>query len=70
MDLTLADKVLKKTLLDLQNRFPIYDVCPKYLGANFFAARRSCRTAWHSSRHWMRWERHKSTGNVGMSTAY
>ena len=33
MDLTLADKVLKKTHLDLQNRFPIYHACPKYLAA-------------------------------------
>ena len=32
-DLTLADKVLKKTLLDLQKRFPIYHVCPKCLAA-------------------------------------
>ena len=30
---TPADKVLKKTLLDLQNRFPIYHVCPKCLAA-------------------------------------
>ena len=35
MDSTLADKVLKKTLLDLQKRFPIYHVCPKYLAAHF-----------------------------------
>ena len=33
-DLTLADKVLKKTPLDLQKRFPIYHVCPKYLAAH------------------------------------
>ena len=33
MDLTLADKVLKKTLPDVQKRFPIYHVCPKYLAA-------------------------------------
>ena len=33
MDLTLADKVLKKTSLDLQKRFPIYHACPKYLAA-------------------------------------
>ena len=33
MDLTLADKVLKKTLLDLQKRVPIYHVCPKCLAA-------------------------------------
>ena len=29
-----ADKVLKKTRLDLQKRFPIYHVCPKCLAAN------------------------------------
>ena len=33
-DLTLADKVLKKAPLDLQKRFPIYHVCPKYLAAH------------------------------------
>ena len=35
MDLTLADKVLKKTLLDLEKRFPTYHVCPKCLAAHF-----------------------------------
>ena len=35
MDSALADKVLKKTLLDLQKRFPIYHVCPKCLAAHF-----------------------------------
>ena len=34
MDLTLADKVLKKTPTDLQKRFPIYLVCPKCLAAH------------------------------------
>ena len=34
-----------------------------------FAARHSYRTAQHSTRNWMRWERHRLTGNVGMSTA-
>ena len=33
-DLTLADEVLKKTPLDLQTRFPMYHVCPKYLAAH------------------------------------
>ena len=32
---TLADKVLKKTQLDLQKGFPIFHVCPKYLAAHF-----------------------------------
>ena len=31
----LADKVLKKTKLDLQKRFPMYHACPKYLPAHF-----------------------------------
>ena len=35
MDSTLADKVLKKTLLNLQKRFPIFHVCPKCLAARF-----------------------------------
>ena len=35
MDSTPVDKVLKKTLLDLQKRFPIYHVCPKCLAAQF-----------------------------------
>ena len=35
MDSTPADKVLKKTPLDLQKRFPIYHVCPKCLAAHF-----------------------------------
>ena len=34
MDSTPADKVLKKTLLDLQKRFPIYHMCPKCLAAH------------------------------------
>ena len=33
MGSTLADKVLKKTPLDLQKRFPIYRAGPKYLAA-------------------------------------
>ena len=35
MDSIPADKVLKKTLLDLQKRFPICLVCPKCLAAHF-----------------------------------
>ena len=34
MDLTLADKVLKKKPLDLQKRFLIFHACPKYLAAH------------------------------------
>ena len=33
MDSIPADKVLKRTQLDLQKRFPIYHVCPKCLAA-------------------------------------
>ena len=33
MDSIPADNVLKKTQLDLQKRFPIYHVCPKWLDA-------------------------------------
>ena len=35
MDSNLADKVLKRTQLDLQKRFPKYHVCPKCLAALF-----------------------------------
>ena len=35
MDSIPADKVLKKTRLDLQKRFPIFHVCPKCLAAHF-----------------------------------
>ena len=34
MGSTLADKVLKKTPVDLQKRFPIYHASPKCLAAN------------------------------------
>ena len=33
-DLTLADKMLKRTSLDLQKLFPMYNVCPKCLAAH------------------------------------
>ena len=67
MDSTPADKVLKKTPLDLQKLFPIYHVCPKCLAVHV------CRSAFQkngSAKNWIRWERHRLTGNVGMSTAY
>ena len=35
-----------------------------------FAAGHPYGTAKHSTRNWMRWERHRLTVNVGMSTAY
>ena len=34
MDSIPADKVLRKTQLDLQKRFPICHACPKYLAAH------------------------------------
>ena len=34
MDSIPADKVLKKTRLDLQKRFPMYHVCPKCLASH------------------------------------
>ena len=34
MDSIPADKVLKKTRLDLQKRFPMYRACPKCLAAH------------------------------------
>ena len=34
MDSIPADKVLKRTQLDLQKRFPIYHACPKCLAAH------------------------------------
>ena len=34
-DAILEDKVLMMTHLDLQKRFPIYNVCPKCLAAHF-----------------------------------
>ena len=37
MDSIPADEVLKKTLLDLQKRFPNFHVCPKCLAAHFAA---------------------------------
>ena len=33
-DWLLLEKVMKKTPLDLQKRFPIYHACPKYLAAH------------------------------------
>ena len=70
MDSTLADKVLKKTLLDLQKRFPIYHACPKCLAAhccgsafpeNGLAFRQDLDEV--GKKQWL-------TGNVGMSAAY
>ena len=64
-----ADKVLKKTRLDLQNRFPIYHVCPKCLAAHL------CGSAFLKNGLAFLQEldevgKQRLTGNVGMSTAY
>ena len=69
MDWTLADKVLKKSPLDLQKRFPIYHACPKYLAA------RRCGSAFPENGSAFRQDFEKVgkrwlTGNVGLSTAY
>ena len=45
-------------------------MCVPNASRSIFAARHSFRTAWHSTRNSVRWERHWLTGNVGMSTAY
>ena len=47
-----------------------YTMCVPNAWRPIFAARHSYRTAWRSSRNWMRWEKHWLTGNVGISTAY
>ena len=62
MDSIPADKVLKKTLLDLQKRFPIYHVCPKCLAVlmNSLAFHQELDEV---EKRWL-------TGNVKMSTAY
>ena len=54
-----ADKVLKKTRLDFRTK---YHACSKYLAAH------GCGRAFPEN--WMRWERHRLTCNVGMSTEY
>ena len=43
MDSTLADKVMKKMVLDLQKRFPIYHACPNIW--------RPIVAAWHSHKN-------------------
>ena len=69
MDSTLADKVLTKTPLDLQKRFPMYHACPKYLAAhrsgsafpeNGLAFNQDLDEV---GKNWL-------TGNAGLSTAY
>ena len=64
-DAILVVKVLMMTHLDLQKRFPIYHVVPN-AWRPFSAARRYERMSQHPFRYWMRWERHWSTGNVGV----
>ena len=60
---------MKKTLLDLPN-ISLKTLCIPNAWRPIFAARHSNGTAKHSTRNWMRWERHRLTVNVGMSTAY
>ena len=69
MDLTLADKVLKKTPLDLQKRFPIYHACPKYLAALLFGSafpENGIAFREDFEKVGKRW----LTGHVGLSTSY
>ena len=66
-DWILQDKVMKKTLLDLQKRFRYTMRVPNIW--HIVAAWHSHRTAEHSARIWMKWEQHWLTGNVGQSTA-
>ena len=47
-----------------------FSMCVPNAWRPFSAARHSQRTAQHSTRNWMRCERHRLSGNVGMSTAY
>ena len=65
MDFTLAEKVLKKTRLDLQRRFPIFHVVSQMLGAPSLRLRNPFARLKHSTWNLMRWERHRLTGNVG-----
>ena len=69
-DLTLADKVLKKTPLDLQKNVARYTMRVPNTWRPVVAARHSPRTAQHSARISDRWEKRWLTGNVGLSTAY
>ena len=55
-----ADKVLKKTLLDLQKRFPMYHVCPKCLAARF------CGSAFPENG----WAFHQNLDEVGKNTGW
>ena len=69
MDSIPAGKVLKRTQLDLQKRFPIYHVCPKCLAALL------CGSALQKNGLAFLQELDEvgmtlvSTGNVGISTA-
>ena len=69
MDLTLADKVLKKTPLDLQN-VSRCTMCVPNTWRLIVAAWHSQKTAQHSARILKMWEKRRLTGNVGLSTAY
>ena len=67
--MTLADKVLKKTLFDLQKHFPIYHACLQYLAVHF------CGSAFPENGLAFRQDLEKVgkrwlTADVGLSTAY
>ena len=62
--------MLKRTQLDLQKTFPDVPRVSRIASRPFSAARRYERMPQHPFRYRMRWERHWSTGNVGISTAY
>ena len=47
-----------------------FSMCVPNAWRPIFGAWHSHRTAEHSTRNWMKWERHRLTDNVGMSTAY
>ena len=69
IDSTLANKVLGKTLVDLQKRFPKDHVCPKYLAAHWCgSAFPENGLAFHQDPDEVR--KTLLTGNVGLSTAY
>ena len=57
-----------KMQVDLQKSFLIYHVS-QMLGGPSLRLGIPTEADEHSSRNWMRWEGHWSTGNVGISTA-
>ena len=70
IDAILEDKELMKMHVDLQKNVSRYTMCVPNAWRPFFAARRYEGRSQHPFRYRMCWERHWSTGNVGISTAY